>query len=295
MALGAIFDFNRMIMSRFLSFLILLCLVFPAAGQRIWITGQLGTSNYQGDLQSKSFTFDQAHAMGSLGLLYDITDRVSARAAVSVGKLSAHDKYGKNAIRNLSFSTNLLEAQLGAQYYLLPLNEHAVTPYVFGGVALYHFNPYTFDSSGAKYYLRPLSTEGQGFLEGKDYYQLTSFAIPFGGGLKLSLSDNVNVGLEVGLRKLFTDYLDDVSTAYVDEFELIANRGEKAAELAYRGDELKDGAPYPAAGTMRASSKKDWYYFSAVTLSVRLPGGTGGSGFGSSRKRAKFGCPVNVH
>ena len=261
-------------------------------GQKIWINVYGGATNYQGDLQAKAYTFDQAHAAGGLGVSYDLTDRFSIRAALTAGKLSADDKYGRNSVRNLNFSSNLTEAQLAAQYNLWPLADHALTPYVFAGVAMYRFNPYTFDTSGSKYYLRELSTEGQGFIDGMDYYNLTAFAIPFGGGVKLSLSENINVGLELGLRKLFTDYLDDVSTKYVDRTELIANRGLKAAELAYRGDEIKNGQPYPAAGTSRASDKKDWYYFTALTLSIRLPGSGGGSGFGG--RKSQFACPVNV-
>lgn len=277
---------------RFCFFITTLVVFSNLSAQKVWINAQFGAANYQGDLQDKRYTFNQAHAMGSLGLLYDITDHFTARALFSIGKLSGDDKYGKNSSRNLNFTTNLFEAQLGMQYYLFPLGEKPVTPYAFASVALYKFDPYTFDTSGTKHYLRPLSTEGQGFIEGKDYYNLSQFAIPFGGGVKLSLSENVNVGLEIGLRKLFTDYLDDVSTVYVDRDELIANRGEKAAELAYRGDELKNGSPYPAAGTFRASPKQDWYYVTSLTLSLRLP--AKGTGLGFGRKRSQFGCPVNV-
>lgn len=260
-------------------------------GQKLWIDIYGGATNYQGDLQEKAYTFDQAHAAGGLGINYDLNDRLSVRAALMAGKLSADDKYGRNSSRNINFTSNLTEAQLGLQYNIFPLGEHALTPYVFASLAMYRFNPYTLDTSGSKYYLRDLSTEGQGFIDGKEYYNLTALALPFGGGIKLSLSDNINVGLELGLRKLFTDYLDDVSTEYVDRTELIANRGLKAAELAYRGDELKNGNPYPAAGHGRGSDKKDWYYFTALTISFRLPGSNGG-GFGG--RKSQFACPVNV-
>ena len=169
-----------------------------------------------------------------------------------------------------------------------------LTPYIFAGLAVYHFNPYTTDTTGKKTYLRPLSTEGEGFIAGKNNYNLTQIAIPFGGGVKFSLSDNVNVGLEVGYRKLFTDYLDDVSSRYVDEAALLANRGPEAVELAFRGDELKNGATYPAGSTIRGnSSQKDWYYFTGLTASFRLFSGNGlGSGGG---KHSKYGCPANVN
>lgn len=265
----------------------------PVHAQRIWIDVYGGATNYQGDLQDKAFTFDQAHLAGGLGVNYQLTNRLSVRAALMAGRLSADDKYGRNKVRNLNFTSNLGEAQIGLQYHLFPVGEHSITPYIFASAALFRFNPFTTDTMGTRYYLRELSTEGQGFIEGKEYYKLTSFAIPFGGGLKLSLTDNINVGLELGFRKLFTDYLDDVSTAYVDRDELIANRGLKAAELAYRGDEIKNGRPYPPAGTLRGGNKKDWYYFTALTLSFRLPSSGEGTEGGRGR-RASWACPVNV-
>jgi len=262
-----------------------------AMGQKFHLNLFGGATNYQGDLQDKRYTFDQAHLAGGFGLSYDLTDHFSLRSGILFGKVSANDKYGRNKARNLNFTSNLTEVNLGVEYFITPLLDHALTPYVFASLAVYHFNPYTKDTTGKQYYLSPLSTEGQGFVAGKNYYNLTQLAIPFGGGVKMSLSDNINVGLELGFRKLFTDYLDDVSTTYVDQSLLGANRGSKAVELAYRGNELKSSAPYPAAGTQRGSAThKDWYYFTGLTLSFRL--GTGdGNGNG---KRSEYGCPVNV-
>ena len=248
-----------------------------------------GASNYQGDLQDKRFTLSQSHLAGGLGLSYDLSDKFSIRSGITFGKISADDKYGRNKLRNLNFTSNITEVNLGLEYYITRLEDHALTPYVFGGIALYHFNPYTTDTSGKKYFLQPLSTEGEGFVQGKNNYSLTQFAIPFGGGVKLSLSENINLGLELGFRKLFTDYLDDVSTAYVDQTLLLTNRGPKAVELAYRGNELKNGSPYPAGGTLRGSAKhKDWYYFTGLTASFRFGGNGGG-------KHSKYGCPANVN
>ena len=104
----------------------------------------------------------------------------------------------------------------------------------------------------------------------------------------------MNVGLELGYRKLFTDYLDDVSSTYVDQATLLANRGGEAVQLAYRGNELKNGAPYPAGGTVRGNaSHKDWYYFTGLTASFRLFSGNGlGGGLGN---HSMYGCPANVN
>jgi uncharacterized protein DUF6089 len=249
-----------------------------------------GTSNYSGDLQEKRFTFSQSHLAGGLGISYSILKQLSVRASFKMGKVSAEDSKGRNKIRNLSFFTNVSEGSLDAQYFLTPLGQHPLTPYIFLGVAVYHFDPYTFDSTGRKYYLKPLSTEGEGFVPGINQYNLTQVSIPFGAGVKMPLSDNINVGFEVGFRKLFTDYLDDVSGNFVAEDILFANRGAKAVELAYRGDEVKGGSPvYPPAGTQRGNPKlKDLYYFTGFTLSFRLLNGSpGGSG-------KEISCPKNV-
>ena len=249
-----------------------------------------GTSNYQGDLQDNGFPFNQAHFAGGAGLSYDLTDHFSIRTGLTLGRVSANDKYGRNRNRNLNFTSNITEGNLELQYYITPLVENSLSPYVFAGIAVFHFDPYTYDTSGKKYYLKPLSTEGEGFLPGVKNYNLTQIAIPFGMGVKLNLSENINVGMELGIRKLFTDYLDDVSTNYVNDSLLLANRGATAVELAYRGNELKNGEQtYPAAGSKRGSPKsKDMYYFMGLTLSFRL-----GSGSYSIR-HSEWACPKNV-
>ena len=60
--------------------------------------------------------------------------------------------------------------------------------------------------------LQPLGTEGQYSSQypEKDPYQLIQFAIPVGIGFKVSLSEKFSMAIEYGLRKTFTDYIDDV-------------------------------------------------------------------------------------
>jgi|SRR6185312_8113717 len=260
----------------------------------------LGTSNYSGDLQEKRFTFSQAHLAGGVGLSYEITNQISIRTSFKIGKISANDKYGRNKSRNLNFTSMITEGSIDGQYFFSPLAANPFTPYVFIGIAVYHYNPYTFDSAGHKYFLKPLSTEGEGFIPGRSNYSLTQLAVPFGGGVKLSLSDKINVGFEVGIRKLFTDYLDDVSTAYIDPNLLLANRGAKAVELSYRGDEIKGGSQnYPAVGEIRGSPNyKDWYYFTGLTLTFRLGNDflnkSAKSDTRRIRRHKQWDCPGNV-
>jgi hypothetical protein len=279
--------------------LIWLCLAIPCIvhAQKFHVDLFGGFSNYQGDLQEKRFTTAQAKRAVGVGLRYDLSNHFSVRTNLTYAAIGANDKY--NALsdlraRNLNFTTKITEGNVLLDYNILNLNYHKLTPYVFGGVAVFHFNPYTNDSLGNKTYLRPLSTEGEGLAAypNRKEYQLTQFAIPFGAGIRWKFTENIILSYEFGLRKTFTDYLDDVSTTYIDQNALAAAKGATAVELAYRGDELKNGSTYPAEGTIRGGSKyKDWYYFSGVTISIGIGKMRGFHGSDNGRTD----CPKSVN
>lgn len=266
-------------------------LINTLSAQNLHLNIAVGAMNYSGDLQLKRYTFQQSHPAASIGLSYEVNEKFFIRSQFTLGKLSAHDKFNPlTAMRNLNFTSSLTELHVAGEYYLRDLNEYFVSPYLFAGIAVYHFNPYTTDTAGTKYFLQPLSTEGQGFYSDRKPYSLTQFAIPFGGGIKFALSENIRVGIEVGMRKLYTDYLDDVSTTYVDPNLLLANRGQKSVELAYRETELKNGLPYQTGENRGSPKYKDWYYFTGITTSIRL----GNSNRGGSKLRSKVGCPTRI-
>lgn len=268
---------------------------FVLQAQNLSVTAFGGYSNYKGDLQEKNFTATKAHPAYGAGLLYELSNKLSARANFTTGKISAADKDGsKNQNRNLSFSSPITDIHLGAEYNLFNIYERGFTPYVFAGISYFHFNPSALDTSGKEVFLQPLGTEGQGFYAGRKKYSLNQFSLPFGAGAKLALGDNIRVGFEVGFRKTLTDYLDDVSTTYADKNLLTINNGQRSAELAFRGDELKGTVrTYPPAGEQRGQPKfKDWYYFTGLSLSFRLGANAGN---GSNKGKAKTGCPGTVY
>jgi opacity protein-like surface antigen len=281
--------------------LALLSLSIPYFADSQRLSGDLysGVANYSGDLQSKRFTFANIGPAVGLGLSYNITNKLSVRGAASYLQLKASDKDNTAAqdigSRNLDFQTKILEASLALQYDLFSLDERAFTPYVFAGVAAYHFNPYTYDKNNNKVLLRPLGTEGQGLPEYPEVggiYKNKQIAIPFGIGGKFALTERVRVGAELNIRKLFTDYLDDVSTNYADSSILAAARGPLAPALAFRGSELHTGTAYPAAGSQRGNpGNKDWYYSIGFRISYLF--GAGGNGGGRGKKG--MGCPGNVY
>jgi hypothetical protein len=116
-----------------------------------------------------------------------------------------------------------------------------------------------------------------------------------GIGFKYSFDRRWGIGLEYGIRKTFTDYLDDVSTTYVDHTVLLANRGIQAVEMSFRTPELPTHGNdrYPQNGSIRGrKDKKDNYYFLGLTLSYRITGeSTRKSGRG---KHSSLACPTNV-
>jgi hypothetical protein len=266
-----------------------------AAAQNLHLTVRAGFSAYKGDLKPKSSVFSQGGFIGSVGLRYDLNDHIAARTYFSLTSLHADDKKGSADMkrRNLNFKSAVFDWEGGLQYNFFSLNDRWWTPYVYAGIGIFHFNPYTKDTTGAKTFLKPLSTEGEGFLPAVKDYKLTQFCIPFGIGAERALNEDMRLGLEIGYRKTFTDYIDDVSTNYVDETTLRNARGDKAVELAYRGDEVGAG-PYPPGGLTRGlAKKKDGYYYIALTFTIRLVDQyRKTNGLPAYKRDKRVGCPA---
>jgi opacity protein-like surface antigen len=237
----------------------------------------VGGANYNGDLMEKTYTLKGGKMAFGAGLSYTLTKQLTVRAMLMYGKLGADDKNNTDITlinRNLNFKSSVFEFGIQGVYHILNTEMHRVNPYLMAGISVFHTNPYTYDTLGNKFYLKPLSTEGQGLNQYPDRqeYSLTQISFPFGAGIKFTVTKSVSIAWEIGLRKTFTDYIDDLSTTYVDNGVLLAAKGPKAVELAYRGGEVKTGNPvYPRDGTIRGSAKADdWYYFSGITATFIL-------------------------
>ena len=260
------------------------CLSFlaPVKAQQWFFNLQAGAANYDGELQTHKYTFQESHPGGGIGLGYEVNPHLTLSTDILLTQISGNDKYSNNfgsRERNANFTSNIFEWSVRAEYILFDLQDRSISPYIFAGLGIFHFNPYTNDSLGKKVFLQKIGTEGEGMPGYPAPYKLTQLAIPLGLGLRLALSDNVRVSLEAGLRKTTTGYLDDIHSTYVDYNTLVAGRGIEAAELAYRLGELKgvdhtSGAPnYPRGGTPRGDGHDDWYYFTAIRISFRINGG----------------------
>jgi hypothetical protein len=275
-------------------------LVQYSASAQFRVNFMSGMANYKGDLQKKEVTLQNAKHVHTIGASYNITGHIAVRADFSVTKVEGNDMDNKDSYltkRNLSFKTNLTETALMLEYDLFDLNNYKFTPYFFAGVASFKFNPYTTDTLGGKIYLQPLSTEGQGLPQYPDrkVYSLNQFSMPFGGGVKYALSDYIWIGAEFATRKCFTDYLDDVSSSYVDQNTLFNERGATSVAYAFRGDEVKNNpGSYPVDGMQRGNPKLgDNYYFGEIRLSIRLPWFEAGANEGRVGRgsRRSYACP----
>jgi hypothetical protein len=182
------------------------------------------------------------------------------------------NSYGRR-LRNLSFKSGIMEVSGNVELYPFQLIERFsaanLRPYVGAGVGLFRFNPKA-KVNGEWVELNPLSLEGQGFSEYPDRkeYKLTQFYIPLTAGIRYRLNDFFLVSLSAIFRKTFTDYIDDVSTTYINpalfDKYLTTKDAAFARQLYFRGitppEELPIGEP-------RGESSKDSYTSVFITVS----------------------------
>ncbi|MBY0434120.1 MAG: outer membrane beta-barrel protein [Cyclobacteriaceae bacterium] len=165
--------------------------------QRSEVGFGLGTFNYTGDLvRTYNFAFSQPAAT----LIYrnNVSKVISFRASFTGGKLAASDTRKPidafASQRSASFNIFLMEVSGVYEYHFLDWRDSKrrlrFTPYLFAGLAL-------FNISG-------LSSRTQ-------QYSSIQMAIPFGGGMKYVINPKYYIAAEIGIRKTFFDYLDNIS------------------------------------------------------------------------------------
>lgn len=238
-----------------------------------------GTGYYTGDLNPTHF--NNLRVAGGITYRKNFDRRFSFKSSALYTNVYADDANSSDPIkvnRNLHFKSDIIELSGQVEFNFLPYETgnslYSWSPFIFTGVSIFNYNPKAEASDGQWYTLQELGTEGQGTtsFQNRSKYSLTQLSVPFGGGVKIGVSDNFNIILEYGLRKTFTDYIDDVSTTYAgipSEFTNIA------IELA---DRSIDGPQ--ASGIARGDeTTKDWYSFSGITLSFKLQGKTKGCDF----------------
>lgn len=267
-------------MHRFL-FLTFLCIVGLSNGLQAQRTHSfsvgIGTLYYYGDLTDK-FNNSLIRPAVQLGYNRYMLPNLSFRVAAQYGEIGAADQDALDVTRqarNLHFKSHIVEMSGVLMYEFFKdknfgndwVGKPHLTPYVFVGVSLFHFNPQA-RLNGEWYDLQPLGTEGQ-YIPNSDNpgpYSLIQWSAPFGVGLNMRLTQYTGIGIELGYRTTSTDYLDDVSTTYPNLEALAQSSGQLAADLSERS---LDGRY--SEGQIRGNpGSNDSYFFTAFTINYYL-------------------------
>jgi hypothetical protein len=90
--------------------------------------------------------------------------------------------------------------------------------------------------------------------------------LPIAVGIKYALSPVVNIRVEIIYRKLWTDYLDDVSRRYIDPLLFQQYFSPSKANLATRLSDRRFGTPglSTTSGDIRGNDNNNDCYFSGL-------------------------------
>lgn len=266
---AALKPFYTLIFKR-LAFLVLLFSQLNSFGQGTDIGFIGGQAYYFGDLGESFHHFEADYASGFF-LRRNFSPYWSLRGSMLFGQVSGADSVSSEAWkqnRNLSFRSRLIDASVVMEFNFFKFSARSgdkkFSPYIFGGLGLVTFNPQGF-YDGEWRDLQPLHTEGQetsAYPDRKEYSR-TAITIPFGFGYKVMIGKFAVLSAQASFRKTFTDYLDDVSTTYVDPSLLDSDMARDLADRSIEGD-MRDGA-------FRGDSyNKDWYGFLSFTLVIQF-------------------------
>lgn len=245
----------------------------------MFFLGDLGGSAGIGRDFLKDVDFPLTKISKTLYANYYAAEWLGFRIALNHGVVEGNDAEAPNKggaetyriARNLHFKSSVLEGYLAAEVYPTVFFERydglqgKLRPYGLIGIGAYKFNPKA-KLDGQWVELHPLRLEGQGLVPGKEEYKLTQMEIPMGLGFKYYLRENLYVGLEILHRKLFTDYVDDVSTTYPDPIvfnNLPTGDIAKARRLYYRGNEIGAGTR-PFVNEQRGDPTDNDAFFSTI-------------------------------
>jgi len=259
-------------MRRLITLLSACVLLLPSRGEAQFeeIGTFIGIANYAGDLTESNLDPLEFNLAAGFYLRHHFKRRLALKLHLYRGVLSGNDANASLAgglwKRNLKFRTEVYELGAQLEYDLIKFgtDNFYSAPYLFFGISVFHFNPRT-ELDGKTYNLQKYKTEGV-------EYSLLQMAIPFGAGFKIKVNDAGSLGVEVGFRKTFTDYLDDVSGAYPADIAALTEQRSLQSRLSYRTSEvLPDAPPVPKPGQLRGNpDNKDWYFFFGFTLGVYL-------------------------
>jgi len=240
----------------------------------------MGAGHYFGDLNTRAHV-NRPKIAATAFFRKNFGNYIALRVGASFAQLGYSDIYNTHndymKARNLSFNSNVWELALQGDFNFFRFMPgepgYNFTPYITFGIGVFNYDPFAM-LSGQKYFLRPPNTEGQGnslYPDRKPYGSM-AFCVPFGAGFKYCINESINVGFEIVHRVTGTDYLDDVSTTYVDPsvFPPLPDGSPSPAYLLHdRSYEL--GEPIGITGRQRGvSTQKDQFITGIFYISFNL-------------------------
>lgn len=252
--------------------------------------GDIGGSKGTGGHFIKDFTLKTIKPLLGASVSYTLKRWVAIQGGINFTKVADADSLIDNSVdegrwryyRNLSFRSNVFEGYVSAVFYPAMFFEseyelRTIVPFVSIGIGAFHFDPQA-NLNGAWVNLQPLSLEGQGFPEYPDRkpYSLNSLFIPASFGVKCYLNNKFAISAGLNFRKTFTDYVDDISTTYIDPdlftTYLSPDKALLAQQLYQRS--LKPEKVHPDLPKAN-STTTDTYHNFFISLNIRLNGSDG--------------------
>ncbi|MCB0430286.1 MAG: hypothetical protein H6585_14140 [Flavobacteriales bacterium] len=249
--------------------------------------GELGGANQVGTDYFRDLELSTTRPAIMVGVRYKLNLFTALRTTFTYAGVAGNDNLTTEPVRsnrNLHFKSPIYEFssqfefswmkdRAGHRYRLKGVRGQThieIYTYGFVGLGVFHYNPKAkWDVDGAWHSLQPLHTEGQDISSTRVPYSRFSVAVPIGMGGRYALGRNASVGLEFGIRKTFTDYIDDVSTTYYNNDAIRSAGGDVAGDLA---DPSKGKEPnWTAAGQQRGDpTDKDAYMFAILSFNYKL-------------------------
>jgi hypothetical protein len=273
--------------------------------QRVEYAFGIGASNFLGDLGGRdeigsNFVQDlelkaTRYAIG-LGYRYQVARDFYIKGDLNYIQVSGSDALTlepSRSARGLNFKSNMIELTGVFEYkFIKQKSGHIYKLRGVKGKSWFRFEMYVLAGIGALWYspkgqkdgkwygLAELNTEGQGLPNGiKDYSQFTA-VIPYGIGLRRSLSSGArsrsygswSISLELTMRKTFSDYIDDVSNAYYDSEGIgFGNVPNASAETLYFADPSGtfNAGGYGEPQNRGDASDKDAYMLGIISINYK--------------------------
>lgn len=268
--------------------LLILCLavapILTAQQYNLGFGVRAGASGFLGDIGSgdlaRGFVYnmelnDTRWATGLFGR-YRFHPLLAVQGSFDYVRVQGLDANSDNRARlgrNLSFKNDLFHFNAKLELYpqLLSVSDVGYRgryrldyqTYFFAGVGAVLHNPKA-EYNGQNVKLRPLLTEGVS-------YSPVALTLPFGGGFFFTYKRIHRFGLEYAWNMSFTDYLDDISTEYVDPSQMSSD--PLAAVLANRysgfGD-VPDGVQYGPGSPRGDPTDRDNFMTLTITYSYLI-------------------------